>query len=368
MKSIHKEAYLPPIITACCLTIGTAGLGLLGGATDTDRGTTGRPPVQSPVPTSIPPPVNESTTTVAIVDSTTAPATTVSATTTTISTDDFASSFIDTNDLAAVKRAWTQAQERPRHRMDWTGSTSSCRAGDTSILFKTEVLTRVQWFRAMAGVSPAIHLDRESSRLAQEAALVMAAAGDLSHEPGESWPCYSEDAYTGASHSNLFLGVFGVDAIDGYIEDFGSDNLPVGHRRWILDPTLASIGTGDTRRSNALFVINDEINEDAPVREPDGFVMWPPRGHVPRAQIYERWSVSHASADFSGATVTVFHDGRTRIFREPHTDSEGYGGLNTLVFEWRRPSRGSGPVRVRVDGIELGGARLTLRYEVKPFG
>ena len=365
MKARRRDAYLPSLVSAVCLTLAAAGLGLFAGATHGDHTLTGNPPVSHPSFTTAP---GGSSTTVLVDEDVPVPGDTTVGETTSPGNKDFTSEFIDTDDLAAVKRAWTQAQERPRHRMDWTGSTSSCRAGDTSMEFKLDVLTRVQWFRAMAGVSPAIRLNLETSRLAQEAALVMAAAGDLSHEPDGSWPCYSEDSYTGASHSNLFLGVFGVDAIDGYIEDPGSDNIEVGHRRWILDPTLSSIGTGDTRRSNALFVINDEINEDAPVREPDGFVMWPPRGHVPRAQIYERWSVSHASADFSGATVTVFHDGRTRIYHEPHTDSEGYGGLNTLVFEWRRPSRGAGPVRVRVDGIELGGARLTLRYEVKPFG
>lgn len=364
MKKGPRSVLLPPFITALCLAGGAAGLGLLAGSISPGRGMTGTPPIYSPTSTS----VSESVTVSTDTDSSQGANSNIASTTSVLGSEDFTSGFIDTNDLSSVKRAWTLAQERPRHRMDWTGSTSSCRAGDTSILFKTDVLTRVQWFRAMAGVSPTIRLDLESSRLAQDAALVMAAAGDLSHEPDGSWPCYSENAYTGASRSNLFLGVFGVDAIDGYIGDFGPDNLPVGHRRWILDPTLASIGTGDTRRSNALFVINEEINEDAYVREPDGFVMWPPRGYVPRSQIYERWSVSHRSANFSNATVTVFHDGRTRVFRDPYADSEGYGSLNTLVFEWRRPSKGSGPVRLRIDGIELDGTQLTLRYEVKPFG
>lgn len=256
---------------------------------------------------------------------------------------------------------------RPRHRMKWTGSIGSCRAGNTDDLFKGDVLYRVQWFRAMAGVNPAISLNEESNRLAQEAALVMAAAGDLSHEPDSSWPCYSQAAYDGASRSNLFLGLFGVPAIDGYIEDPGEDNYEVGHRRWILDPTLSSIGTGDTRNSNSLFLTSSETDTQVATRENIGYVMWPPRGHVPRSQIYERWSISHQSADFSRAVVTVSHNGRTRVFDHPHSDSKGYGSMNSLVFNWPHPAKGSGPIYVTVKNIELDRVFTTLEYEVLPF-
>jgi len=365
MRVRRRDAYLPSLVAAVCLTLAAAGLGLFAGATFEEHTLTGNPPVSPPGSTTAP---GGSSTTVLVDDDVALPGSTTVGETTSPGNKDFRSAFLDTDDMGAVIDAWRTAEGRSRHRMNWTGSISSCRAGDTSMEFKIDVLTRVQWFRAMAGVSPAIRLNLETSRLAQEAALVMAAAGDLSHEPDGDWPCYSEDAYTGASHSNLFLGEFGVDAVDGYIEDSGSDNIKVGHRRWILDPTLTSIGTGDTRESNALFVINEETIESAGVREPEGFVMWPPRGYVPRSQIYERWSISHRSADFSDAVVTVVHEGRTRVFRDPHADSEGYGSLHTLVFEWRRPGKGTGPVRIRVDKIELAGTLQTFQYEVKPIG
>lgn len=220
----------------------------------------------------------------------------------------------------------------------------------------------------MAGVNPKIALNEESNRLAQEAALVMAAAGDLSHEPDSSWPCYSQAAYDGASQSNLFLGLFGVPSIDGYIEDPGEDNYPVGHRRWILDPTLSSIGTGDTRNSNALFLTSSETEEQVVTREENGYVMWPPRGYVPRSQIYERWSISHQSADFSRAVVTVTQNGRTKILNNPHSDSEGYGSMNSLVFNWPHPAKGSGSINVTVKNIKLDRVFTTFEYEVRPFG
>lgn len=349
------------MVVAVSLAVAATGAGLLTGSGAGPRPSTGAPPTVTDRP--------QDTTVVPTTTTTSVPSPGEGVTSSTaVAPVDSLPPFLDTSDKAAVEAAWASARNRPRHRMNWTGSVSSCRAGTTAEAFKVDVLTRVNWFRAMAGVPAQVDLDAESSRLAQEAALVMAAAGDLSHDPDSSWPCYSTDALIGAGHSNLFLGVFGVDSIDGYIEDPGEDNLPVGHRRWILDPTLTKIGTGDTRNSNALFVIHDEFDADAPTREPDGFVMWPPRGYVPRSQIYARWSVSHRSADFSSATVEVTHAGHTRVYREPYNDSEGYGQMNTLVFEWRRPARGSGPVRIRVRNIELDGVFVALDYVVMPFG
>jgi uncharacterized protein YkwD len=276
--------------------------------------------------------------------------------------------FIDTSNKEQAFAAWKTINDRPRTKMKWTGSTGSCDPGTTTEGFKEDVLARVRWFRGMAGVDTNISLNLESSRLAQEAALVMKANNDLSHEPTSSWGCFTDDAYEGASHSNLSLGDYGVASIDGYIEDWGSDNLPVGHRRWILDPTLAEIGTGDTNYSNALFVISDNTRDNFTTREPDGFVMWPPRGYVPRATIFPRWSISHPKADFSQAKVKIEFQGRTKTFNDPYSDSDGYGNLNTLVFEWIRPSKGTGGVIITVSGIELDGTMRTVTYEVRPFG
>ena len=337
---------------ALIIAAGTSGLGLITGSLSSspiaDNG-----PGQAPVNSSS---ANSATTSVA---TTNAPATTLAP---------YDPGFIDTSNKEQAFAAWKTINDRPRTKMKWTGSTSNCDPGTTTQGFKEDVLARVKWFRAMAGVDANITLNLESSRLAQEAALVMKANNDLSHEPNEGWDCYTDAAYEGANHSNLFLGVFGVPSIDGYIEDPGADNYRVGHRRWILDPTLAEIGTGDTNNSNALFVINDNTRENFTTREPDGFVMWPPRGYVPRATIFPRWSISHPQADFTQSKVKIEFQGRTKVINNPYSDTDTYGNLHTLVFNWIRPSKGTGSAVITVSGIELNGTMRTVTYEVKPFG
>ena len=288
--------------------------------------------------------------------------------TTTSTTPLYNPGFIDTLNRDETFAAWKAINDRPRAKIKWTGSTNGCDPGTTSQESKEDVLARVKWFRAMAGVDTNIILNLETSRLAQEAALVMKANNRLSHEPSSNWDCYTADAYEGASHSNLYLGVFGVPSIDGYIEDPGSTNYFVGHRRCILNPRLAEIGTGDTNYSNALFVINENSRENFTTREPDGFIMWPPRGYVPRDTIFPRWSISHTEADFTGAKVRIDYQGRTKIINDPYSDTDNYGELHTLVFNWIRPSKGTGSAVITVSGIELNGTQRTITYEVKPFG
>lgn len=281
--------------------------------------------------------------------------------------DGYADGVIDTDNESTVRAAWKSTLANGKTPIEWTGSTGRCQAGTTSDQFKIAVLDRVQWYRAMAGVDPRIRLDESSNRYAQAAALVMAANYDLSHEPDSSWQCFSDEAYEGASHSNLHLGYFGPKAIDSYIEDDGSDNGEVGHRRWILDPSLLTIGTGDTTTSNALWVINESERSNPLVREASGFVMWPPRGFVPRSTIHERWSISHPTANFSSVTVEVSVSGRTYEVTDVLTSEASIGSSNAIVFEWQRPPSGTKEVTVVIRDIEVSGSMRDLSYVVKPI-
>lgn len=339
------------LIVPALIALGSSGIGLALGSTHD---------IQKSQILLDEPPVNDNTQT------STVPSSVVESTTSTTPPPN--PGFIDTSHQESTLAAWKAINELPDHKIQWTGSGSRCDSGTTNDDFKENILARVKWFRAMAGVDTNIVLNPESSRLAQEAALVMMANDDLSHDPDASWECFTEDAFEGAQHSNLSLGDYGVEAVDGYIEDEGENNYSVGHRRWLLDPQLTEIGTGDTTNTNAIWVVNDTQREAFTTREPEGYVMWPPRGYVPRATIFPRWSVSHYKANFSNARVEIQFQNKKIVIDDPYSDTENTGNLRTLVFEWIRPSKGTGPVIITVSGIELEGTMRTLQYEVTPFG
>ena len=210
-----------------------------------------------------------------------------------------------------VVAAYRAEFEREEPDPGFTGNVADCEAGTTSQAFRDSVVQRVNWYRQMAGLDTVTERP-EYSQAAQHAALMMSAQGRLSHYPGSDWACYTETGVLGARSSNLGLGGWGTHGIDRYMRDSGSNNLSVGHRRWILYPALQKIGTGNIpsasshRGTNALYVLGDRHQGD--VREQRGFVAWPPAGYVPAGTVWGRWSFQLPGGDVSGATVRVTDD------------------------------------------------------------
>ena len=219
---------------------------------------------------------------------------------------------------------------------DWTGSHAGCDPGSTAQSFRDAILLRINYFRAMAGLPPLEGLDDTYNQKAQQAALMMSANNQLSHTPTPDWDCYTADGDEAAGSANLYLGVYGVSAIDGYVYDPGDGNYALGHRRWILYPQTRFMGTGDIPPTaghppaNALWVFDEHTWDDRPAtREP--FVAWPPPGYVPYHVVFPRWSLSYPGADFTAATVIMTRNGAP-LSVDVRPVVTGYGE-NTLVWE-----------------------------------
>ena len=193
---------------------------------------------------------------------------------------------------------------------EWDGNVSSCDPGSTSDAYKRAVLTRINYFRAMAGVPATISLSATLNNKAQQAALMMAGQNDLSHHPDTGWSCYTAGGAEAASLSNLSLGNAGYDAVFSQMRDDGSNNAPVGHRRWLLYPQTQEMGTGDipatstNSSANDVWVIDSHYNDPRPVTR-ESFISWPPAGYTPTSLAFNRWSFSWPNADFSSATVQM---------------------------------------------------------------
>jgi uncharacterized protein YkwD len=186
---------------------------------------------------------------------------------------------------------------------DWTGNTAGCVPGSTSAAFEAATVQMVNYFRTMAGL-PTVTLDAARTPGAQSAALMMAAQGDLSHNPPPGWACRTQAGADAAGRSNLSLGSAGADAMRQYMQDTGVDSL--GHRRWIIFPPEVQIGTGSTDFTNALDVVGGPFGQRTTSPE---FVAWPPPGFVPYSVVYPTWSFAYPDANFTNATVTLASQG-----------------------------------------------------------
>jgi len=255
----------------------------------------------------------------------------------------------------------------------WTGSYAKCREGSTAQALRDAVALRINYFRAMAGVPAGITLDDEMNVAAQKAALLMAANGRVSHAPEANWRCYSEVADRAAGSSNLYAGYYGPRAIDGYIEDPGSMNYHVPHRRWLLFPNTRVMGTGDIPPegdyigANALLVWGPRSRERPQTR--DEFVAWPPPGYVPYSVVFPRWSFSYPDADFRQASLSMTR-GDEGILLTVHPLNGGFGE-NTVVWEPQIPV-GVAPERdiwytVHIYDVLINGVSTDFTYTVILF-
>jgi len=212
------------------------------------------------------------------------------------------------------------------NELGWTGNVDNCVAGTISTIVQNKLLQRINYFRRMIGVEDQIIFDPLLNNKCQQAALIMEANDDLSHNPPSTWLCYNQVGYEAAGKSNL--GLSSIDfynPIDGYIEDPGESNYFVGHRRFIFHSKAKIFGVGQTTNTNALWVHQLSSNPVNSIY--NKFIAYPPAGYIPNSLVFDRWSFGIPDANFSGASVTV---NNTPV--PIHSIEEGYAD-NTIVWE-----------------------------------
>ena len=281
-------------------------------------------------------------------------------------------SWIDTTDRQAVIAAYNREFALAGPALGWTGSAASCVGGATSTAHRAAMLRRINYFRSMAGVPTDLTENADASRQAQQAALLAARTGTIRHEPDPTSACYSSEAAAGARNSNLYLGLNGVDAINGYLRDV--DASDTGHRALVLHPSTRRVGLGDvpdtpsTVAANALWVFDDSsFGATPPIRETGGFVAWPNSGFVPAQLVPSSWSVMLEGADFRQSTVRM-STGNTSVAVEIVHRGSGSGvPWPTLVWQPRSidgSATSDRSYRVVIDGVVVAGSTRTLSYDV----
>ena len=231
-----------------------------------------------------------------------------------------ASGTIDPTRKSAVAAAYRKmARDRTvrRHRYPRTG----CNPGGNPRRVQRATIRVVNHYRSMAGLEP-VALNADYSAKAQAAAVIMARNRLLTHYPTRGLRCWSREGLEGASHSNLYLGVDAGWAITGYMYDPGSNNVPVGHRQWILHAGQVEMGTGDFGGANALYVVGDfdEGQVAAPALSPWPVAGWSPRREEPGG----RWSILANRRDIAldRATITVRAGGKVVASRVVHKEGD----------------------------------------------
>ena len=273
-------------------------------------------------------------------------------------------------DVLAFYHTIYSASENYAANRQWTGDVTAGLPGTTSVAFKADVLRRINFYRALCGLPADIALNDALNAKCQEAALMFSANSDIEHFPPTWWTYYTANAAEAAGKSNIAYGSHGPGAVDAYMEDYGSNNTAVGHRRWLLYPLAQTMGTGDVPASagkpeaNAIWVIGN-FKSSAPKK----FTAWPNAGYVPNDLVPARWSLSYPGANFGSATVAMSLNG-TSVPLQVVSRSISNIGENTIVWELLSldlDSLGDLTCNVTVSGIGGTGVPTSQSYSVTLF-
>ncbi|HSS67134.1 MAG TPA: CAP domain-containing protein [Nocardioidaceae bacterium] len=271
---------------------------------------------------------------------------------------------IDTDKRGAVNRAYRgRLAANLNTPIGWTGSNHPCRAGHMSARAMRGTLESINFVRAMGGIAP-VSFSKRLSGPAQKAALIMSANGSLNHDPPRSWACWTRAGHDAAGRSNIaysYPTITAGGAIRQYMDDGGSGNEVVGHRRWIMYPPTLKMGNGMTATTNALTVFGGASSSTRPNPR---WVSWPTAGWFPGPiEPAGRWSLSSgAGADFSQARVRV-EAGGSQLPVQTYPVVNGYGAP-TIVFQVS-DVHSPGSYTVTVRGIRLSGRSTPVNHQYK---
>ena len=243
----------------------------------------------------------------------------------------------------------------------WSGDVATCDPGDISPDGRANALRLYNLYRWLADL-PAVETSAERDSMAQACALIMEANGDLSHEPGMDWDCWTEEGADGAGSSNITTGS-SVASVAGYMLDPGNATT-LGHRRWILSNSLGPIGIGSTGRgASCMQNLGGEGDADK------AWTAWPPPGAFPM-QAYAGdfgvnlndtgWSLQSDSIDLGDASVEVSSESETLSVSVTQLGG-GYGSRYAIRFnpEGWQPEAGT------TYSVAVGGVDSAIDYDVQ---
>lgn len=266
---------------------------------------------------------------------------------------------------------------------------ANCQPGTLLQSVRDDVLARLNAIRALHRL-PAVSYSSADDEQATQAALMMAANGQLSHTPAASWKCYTTLGANGAGTSNLYGGLISP-YLAYYTEDMylggwltETSNLvadSVGHRRWLLDPFLGKIAYGrvaqvlaDGSRTDAaaMKVVSFSGGVSVPGNLP-AFVAYP-YGDYP-ARYFDTSSLlsftviadttqrggANATVDFSKATITVSDGGNALTVSSVSYDNERYAVPNNLQFKVAGLKAGVS-YSVKIAGVGVRGTLTDYSY------
>ncbi len=248
--------------------------------------------------------------------------------------------------------------------------------GKLSYRTQQNALNTMNLMRYIAGIPDNVELGSdEMIKKSQAAALINCVNGTLSHYPNQ--PEGMDDAMyqtclAGSSSSNLGYGYYSFydEIYNGWMNDGDLSNISrVGHRRWILNPSMGKTAFGCVQDDGRNFYAMYAFDESGTDRAYNG-VSWP--AHNMPVEYFGTtfpWSISfnaELSTDLK-VTLTRKNDGKTWNFdrnsKDFYVNNGTYGQIGCVIF---RPSIDSYKAGDSFD-VRIKGTGIDVSYSVDFF-
>ena len=250
-------------------------------------------------------------------------------------------------------------------------------AGVLSQKTLNDALNLVNTIRYIAGVPNNVKLNSTYNQQTQAASLVNAVNKDLTHYPtkpsGMSNSLFAL-AEKGASSSNLGMGWQTLeldDSIMMYMDDSDSYNIDrLGHRRWILNPTMSATGFGAVKNMTAMYTFDRNATNQGYIDT----VAWPAQTMpIEFFEAGQAWHVSTGTTvNKNSVNVTLKNNKTGKVWKFNSQSSNGYFNVNNDGYGEK------GAIIFRPDGISsfnagdsysvtVTGNFETISYQVKFF-
>lgn len=246
--------------------------------------------------------------------------------------------------------------------------TAPYNAGKLSQNVLDRALVTMNQIRYIAGIEP-VKIDSSYNEQCQIGCLVNAVNRTMTHYP-EKPSDMSQDLFNknACGKSNLGSGYRTLESaiIDGWMEDGDSSNIDrVGHRRWVLNPSMGKVGFGYVNGHSAMYAF-DNSNSSTIYHG----VAWP-AANTP-CEIFSKyypWSVSVNANDSTIVKLTRTNDGKVWKFYYGckdgyfNIDRGGYGERSCIIFR---------PLDIEYNpgdryNVEITGTASPITYSVNFF-
>ena len=241
-------------------------------------------------------------------------------------------------------------------------------------------LNALNVIRYVAGLDE-VSLDSTYNLNCQAGAYVIALNGGLSHSPTQPAGLSDSIYQTGKAacgESNLAAGTKNLAAaVLAYMDDSDSGNIGMlGHRRWILNPTMQKTGFGQVNnpaKNIPYYSAMYAFNNYGAATSTTG-VCWPAQ-NMPTEYFgkNQAWSYTYGqSVNISAVTVTLTRQSDGKVYHFSQSSSDGYFNVNNgnygrpgcIIF---RPDLDDDIVHGDVFNVKIDGVGTPVEYTVNFF-